>query len=227
MKLPGNYQPLFVGHFYDGSQWQYLPMSDREVRRAMRAILQVLDSFRFPARSCALVLAGHDEWAMSIPLEAALTNNKMILFNADASPYEAPRIEAFIRRFDPPMVFGPTADVLQGLESAGHTLGTLFDGRVVWAGDAPAYHRLKAETGARVFRRMMVGPALAMECSQGCGLHVDAEEWALEQEGGEIALSHRLGRNPPLVKQKSGVRGGIDCSVCRCGNASPRVVPED
>jgi hypothetical protein len=227
MNLPENYQPLFIGHFHDGQQWQYLPMSSREVRRGMRVILQLLDSFRFPARSSALVIAGHDEWALTMPLETALTTNKMILFNADASPFEAPRIEAFIRRFDPPMVFGLTAEVLQGLESVGHDAGTLFNGRVVWTADAAAWHRLKVETDARVFRMMMIGPALAMECSQGCGLHIDAEEWTLDREGGQIVVTHRLGRQPALVRQKTGISGSIDNGVCRCGSASPRVIPED
>lgn len=227
MNLPANYQPLFIGHFHDGQQWQYLPMSAREVTRVMRGILQLLDSFRFPARSCALVIAGHDEWALSMPLETALTSNKMILFNADASPFEAPRIEAFIRRFDPPMVFGLSAEVLQGLESAGHDPAALFDGRVVWVADSQAYRRLKAETSARVFHLRMIGPALAMECSQGCGLHVDVEEWLLDQQGGEIVATHRLGRQPALIRQKTGVSGTIDSGVCRCGSASPRVILED
>lgn len=223
MSTPNRFQPLFVGHFFDGREWQFLPVTERAAKRAMRAYLRVLDSFGFPPGSRALVIANYDDWAMTIPLEMALTASRITIFNADASPFEAGRIESFIRRFDPKLIIGVDAAVLQGLDSAGHDVHQLFAGRRVWTRDAASHDRLCGdESGGGVYRWSMLGPAPGMECREACGLHVDGEEWDLQVQGGELLVNSRLGREPALRSQSTGVKGVVEEGVCACGNADPR-----
>lgn len=225
MSISKGSQPLFVGHFFDGQDWQFLPVTERDAKRAMRAYLRVLDSFSLPPGSRALVIANYDDWAMTIPLEMALTASKITIFNADASPFEAGRIESFIRRFDPGLIIGVDAGVLQGLDSAGHDLDRLFSGRSVWTRDAGSYERLSGKEGSsNVYRWNMLGPAVAMECREACGLHVDGEEWDLQVQDGEVLVSSRLGREPALQSQRTGVSGSLEEGICACGNADPRFI---
>lgn len=224
--MSNGFQPLFVGHFFDGEDWQFLPVTERAAKRAMRAYLRVLDSFSFPPGSRALVIANYDDWAMTIPLEMALTTSRITILNADASPFEAGRIEAFIRRFDPKLVIGVDAGVLQGLDSAGHDIHRLFAGRRVWTRDAASHNRLAAEEGGcSVYRWSMLGPALGMECREACGLHVDGEEWDLRLQDGEVLVSSRLDRQAAALRsQRTGLCGTIEEGICACGNADPRFI---
>jgi hypothetical protein len=226
MSIP-HFQPYFVGHFWDGQDWNYLPMTHREVERSVIANIRILDTFRVPPRSGALVISSHDNWVMAIPLEEALMRSRQIIFNADNSPFEAGRIEAFLRRFNPPMVFGVSTQVLQGLENTGHDPRQLLAGRTVWCVDREAWQQLADVETLRLRQWRQIGPASAMECAAGAGLHVDTQEWLLEQDQGEIVITSRMNRYPELLRTRTGLRGHIDHSCCACGIAHPRIILAD
>jgi len=226
MSIP-QFLPHFVGHYWDGADWNYLPMTHREVERAVLTNIRVMDTFRHPTRSGVLVIACFDDWALTIPLEEAVIRSKNIVYNADDSPFEANRIEAFLRRFNPPMVFGVSEGVLQGLQTMGHSAAELFAGRTVWCRDPAAYRQLAGVPEIRLRRWQQIGPAAAMECVAGGGLHVDAEEWLLEEDNGEILVTNRLGRFPEITRVTTGLKGSIDTRCCPCGISNPKVVLAD
>ena len=223
MSLP-IFQPKYVGHFWDGKDWNFMPMTHRESDRALHFNYRVLETFNFPRRGGALVIACYDDWAMTMPLEDALIQHNQIIYNADESPFEANRIEMFIRRMNPAVVIGVSAGVLQGLTSMGHDPAQLFAGRTVWCRDFASYEQLRAAEGIALRHWRQIGPAAAMECVAGAGLHVDAEEWQLETQDGEILVTNRLDRFPKIVRQTTGLKGSIIHECCTCGLPHPRVV---
>ena len=217
----------FIGHYWDGECWHYLPMNDRDIQRSMRTNLHILDTFKFPKRSGALVISGFDDWVMTIPLERAIVSDKNIVYNAEATPFEANRIESFLRLFDPKMIFGLDGPVLEGLINIGQDPQTLFSGRVVWCRDNASYQQLVGLEGVSARQWRAVGPAAAMECSEGAGAHIDSQEWEVSIVDGEAVVRNRLGRDLIDQPQKTGIKARLLNEPCLCGSHDPRLVFEN
>ena len=71
-----------------------------------------------------------------------------------------------------------------------------------------------------------VGPAVAMECHEGGGAHIDRLEWDVQEDGGEIVLSSRLARASRFEAYHTGVHARIESKPCACGNPDPRLIFE-
>jgi hypothetical protein len=121
-------------------------------------------------------------------------------------------------------VVGINADVLDGLDDLGHPYGGVFDGVGVLAARAGAYERLR-DAGLSPRWWLDLGPAIAVECAEHAGAHLDADEWAVESDGGDVLLSARHERAASIDRLRTGVRGDVVTDVCACGRADPRVVP--
>src|SRR5690606_41610144 len=102
MSIP-QFLPHFVGHYWDGADWNYLPMTHREVERAVLTNIRAMDTFRHPTRSGVLMIASFDNWALASPLQKAFIRGKNIFYTASDSPFEATRIYASLLRSSPPL----------------------------------------------------------------------------------------------------------------------------
>jgi len=219
-------RPYLVGCYTDAAGEQFLPVSQLEVDRAVWLYRRILDTSKLPKRSCAVLISRYRDAAFTLPLERAMVADGYIPCHTEATTFDAPRVETFLRRLDAPAVFGVTSAVLDGLEGAHHDIGKLFAGRLIWARGEDAYQRLATLDGFTLLRWMEVGPAPGVECSPGSGLHVDDSEWLMEQgQGGEILLSSRLPRAQAFARLATGVRGTLDHTPCRCGLSGPRLTP--
>jgi hypothetical protein len=81
-------------------------------------------------------------------------------------------------------------------------------------------------SGFTLRRYLEVGPTLGLECVHGGGAHVDAREWSLSERGGEVRVTNRLMRALPLQDAETGLRAAVDRSICDCGLADARIVPQ-
>lgn len=219
-----NDRPYIVGHYWNGRKSDFLALSTDEIARAEWFYRRIVDNFNIPARSVVLLISRYEDGAFTAPLEQALTADGYIAAYAEATTFDAVRVEAFMRRFDIPAVLGVTIDTLNGLESAGFSAAEVFAGSIVWARDKAAYLKLAKVPGITLRFWTEVGPAAAMECIEGGGLHVDSLEWALDTAAdGEILVTSRLGRIVPFERMTTGIYGHIDHSACACGSGDPRV----
>jgi hypothetical protein len=226
MSLQINSRPYVVGHYWDGVESQFLPLSRDEMDRTEWFYRRILDRCGIAPRTCVLLISEFVDGALTAPLEQAMMADGHVPCYAEATTFDAPRVETFLRRFDIPAVIGVTAATLDGLEAAGHSPDALFAGRIVWARDSDAFARLADVPGITLRRWMQIGPAPAMECIEGGGLHIDSLEWKVETGAGdEILLTSRMGRIKPIERGSTGVFGRIETGVCRCGSCDPRVVP--
>jgi hypothetical protein len=216
--------PIVVGSWSDEQgRRHFLGFSEVESRRAMMAWHRILAKSSVRSGQTALVVSTPDDVHQAMPLEMALDDIGVIILNADASPFEAQRIEAFIRNFDPEYVFGLTASVLQGLRTAGHDPAALLRGRSAWLRDC-ACRELAGVAGLRVMRWTALGPATLIGCGRSDALHIDAMEWQLELRGDAPLLTHRFtaADSAPLHLQLShSVR--LLGPVCACGSTDPLV----
>lgn len=215
-------RPTIVGRYLEGAVPKFFPLAEAELNRAMQAYLRVLDSYDIPARSHVLVVSMASQVAYFMPLERALMERHLIISNADASKFDAARVEMFARRFDVAAVFGVTTDTLDGFAALGLDPEKVFAGRVVWA-TPDAYARLAPAAGYVLGRWMEFGPAIATECAAG-SVHVSSEEWSVESLEGELVVTSRLPRLLSFEHQPAGLRGTADRTPCTCGSTDVKVL---
>ncbi|WP_156895489.1 hypothetical protein [Massilia putida] len=218
---------MAVGRYFtaDGKR-RLLPYSALELERSRRAMVRVLSTFHFRAGSNVLVTGLMDEGAQLMGAERAVMSYGMVVVSADSSPFDAGRVESILRRFELVAAIGITEATLDGLERLGHDPARLFADKIVWARPA-AYQRLAALPGLKVYRWMEIGPAVALECREGAGVHIDRFEWTVDEVDGEVVLSSRLERAHEFERLHTGVHGHVVHGVCKCGNPDPRVVTGD
>jgi hypothetical protein len=212
-----------IGCYQAGGETQFLPVSRVEMDRAQNALFQVIKTFGIASRRVLLSLSRSRDCAFTIPFERAAYAANLIVCNADDTPFEAVRVESFLRRFDVAAVAGLSSGGLDGLADAGHDVDRLFAGKVVWARGG-AYERLAGRPGLIARRWMEVGPALAVECAEGKGAHIDAVEWDVAESPGGLVISSRLARLQTFEDQATGFAARIDWRPCGCGSIDPRIV---
>ncbi|MET0372100.1 MAG: hypothetical protein ABW039_12085 [Sphingobium sp.] len=218
--------PDIVGRYDIEGRTDFYLVKRTELDRSAFALARIIERFGIAAGRYILTVALSQEIVQFAPFEEACTMLGFIGTNADASPMDAGRVESICRQFDAAAVCGVDAAVLQGLDEAGHALGPIFAGRIIWA-RPDAYHRLAALEGATVLRCAKIGPALALECLEKGGLHLDGREWALSAPERTIRMTSRMARIHPLDDVDTGVAGTVDHSACACGSRDPRVILRD
>jgi phenylacetate-coenzyme A ligase PaaK-like adenylate-forming protein len=219
-------QPFVVGRYFDADgNRQPLAYSTLELERARHAMVRLLRSFHFQTGSNVLVTSMFDESAQLMAAERAIQSCGMVVVSADATLFDANRVESIARRFKLAAALGISADTLAGLKASGHDPATVFANMVIWA-RPDAYEELKAVPSLNVLRWQALGPAVALECQRGNGMHFDRHEWHIEEENGELLVSSLLQRSQSFMRMRTGVRGHVETSVCGCGNLDPRIVLE-
>jgi hypothetical protein len=215
--------PLLVGMFRTPGATHFLPLSEGELKRATDAMHRVLSSFEFEMGRNVVLASLLRDAAQFLPFEQALMASNLVSCNVDAVASDARRFESVIRRFNVAAVAALNGEILDGLESAGHVPETLLDGVVVWALPC-AYERLRQHGGLKLRRWLEVGPALAVECKEGEGAHIDRFEWKVRVEDEELVLDSRLLRISAFKNFRTGVKGRVENTPCRCGNPDPRII---
>jgi hypothetical protein len=217
--------PLFVASYTDANGRQFLPLSHAEHDRRTWFYRRIIDSFDLPPRQSVLIISDYNDHALTIPLQALLHADGHIPCYAESTWFDARRTENFLRRLEIGLVIGVNSAVLDGLEAIGFEPAALFANRIVFARDEAAYRRLAGSDGITLRRWMEIGPAVAMECRHGGGLHLDANEWTLEIENGEVLLTGRLPMMLEFDRAPTGFRGTLVEQPCDCGRDGPRIIP--
>ena len=66
-----------------------------------------------------------------------------------------------------------------------------------------------------------VGPALALECPERSGAHVNAAEWRFGERDGQLTVAAGEGRTSPLPETPLGITGRVVTGRCGCGSEDP------
>jgi hypothetical protein len=218
-------RPVFVASYSDGTTTHFLPLSESEIDRRVWFYRRIFDSYGLPHRRNVLIISNYEDHALTMPLQTLLHMEGHIPCYAEATSFDARRTESFMRRMDISVVIGANTAVLDGLEAIGFNPLELFAGCIVFARDENAYQRLSAGNDIVLRRWMDIGPAVALECRHGGGMHVDANEWIVEAEHGEVLLTSRLQTLVEFNRTPTGFHGTLVNELCACGREGVRILP--
>lgn len=207
--------PDIVGTYVRQGTREFYSCMRAELDRSGTRLVSILNTYNFAPHRFILVISTTPEVTQFAPFEFAVQLAGLYGVNADDSPFDAGRVEANSRQFDPVAMMGVSAHTLNGLRTLGHDPHKVFSGRTIWA-RPDAFDEVKAMSNVDARRIVPLGPMMAVECAHG-GLHIDAREWAVEERDGSLLLSSRQLRFEPLQGFETGVLGTVQTAPCPCG----------
>ncbi len=217
--------PDQIGCYTAHGKTNFYSAKRTELDRAGVQMARTLRSFAFEPGSYILTVSLVQEVIQFAPFEFSLQILGLYGTNADLSPFDAGRVEALSRQFNPVGICGIGNEVLEGLKAMGHSAEDIFKGRTIWA-RPDAFEAVNAMEGVTARRVALIGPALALECAHG-GVHIDGREWDIAIEGDELLLSSRQHRIEPVDRLKTGYFGELLGTPCSCGSADPTLQLRD
>ena len=155
----------------------------------------------------------------AVAVAAALLAGAIILWLRDKDPWLVYRLT--VERGAFVMLLGLNAEVFNGLAGMvdpAERLGTVR--HLLVRPDA-----YDAALGAALTPRLiaLVGPALGMECVHGTGMHVNPDEWTLDEDSGGLVISSTARRAADLDRAPLVLSGRVVDSACPCGLPGPRI----
>ncbi|MBW8793432.1 MAG: hypothetical protein JF597_07530 [Streptomyces sp.] len=141
---------------------------------------------------------------------------------AEAMGWDHRRTSVFHRELRPHAVIGLSAETLEGL-SAAADIGQMFRPTQIVLARPAAVPMLRA-LGVPACLFSAVGPALALECPERSGAHVNGAEWRLGERDGELFVAAGEQRTSPLPETPLGIAGRVVSGRCGCGSEDPRVL---
>lgn len=157
-----------------------------------------------------LVLITISSWEgpWTTPVVRALRRIGVIILCAEVWSFDARRTSMFLQRFPVRAIFGLSGETLTGLESAEPPIAELLcDVEIVWA-RPDALPRLN-DVAPEVLPCILLGPALALGIPGQAGVVVNAAEWAVDTEDGELLVSNARERLATFDRVPTGIRGSV------------------
>lgn len=215
--------PDIIGRYLVAGEPFFLAAKRTELDRAAPSVARIVGGFHIAPGRYVLTVSLTQEAIQFAPFEQGCTLLGLIGTNADASPFDAGRVESLCRQFNVAAICGVDGGVLDGLAAMGHDAAKVFAGRIVWA-RPDAYDRVAALPDVTALRCAEIGPVLALECRDGNGMHVDGREWAVAAPRGTLVFTSRMVRIDPVEGLDTGVKGEVVTTPCGCGSPDPRIV---
>jgi hypothetical protein len=156
-----------------------------------------------------LVLITINQWEgpWTTPLVHALRRIGVTYLPAEVWNFDARRTSMFLQRLPVKAIFGLAGDTISALESEDPPLADLLRNvEIVWA-RADALDRASGMT-PNVLPFVLLGPALALGVP-GRGVVVNAAEWSVDTEGGELFVTNVRERATRFDRVPTGVRGSV------------------
>jgi hypothetical protein len=218
--LPGP-NPLFgIGRYPSlGRQIEFeigWPERERDVLWAER----VLATWALEPADHVLFTLQNYESPWCNPLIQALRNLGTPYSNAEPYSWDARRSATFLRLLPIKAFIGISDEIVTAVLEQ-ETVGLLGPLKVLWARPA-AIEPLRA-VGLDPAAFVFVGPALALECPERSGAHLDPAEWKVGDGPDGLTISTIGDRAHTATEIPFGLPGSIDESPCRCGLPGPRI----
>lgn len=204
-----------VGCYTVCDKTEFFPARYDELERQAVGYARVIQSFGFAPGSVILTISMVQEVVQFAGFEKGVQVAGHYGINAEASPFDAGRVESISRQFSPVAIAGVGMATIEGLKSLGHDPEAVFSGRTIWA-RRDAYDFVHALPDCDARRLVLLGPTMALECAQG-GLHYPSRDWSLEEQDGTLRLSSRMPRVTAVASLDLKLAGTPLDEPCMCG----------
>nr|BFE38932.1 hypothetical protein GCM10010200_111830 [Actinomadura rugatobispora] len=169
-----------------------------------------------------ITFSGH-EGVWFQPVIEALRDLGVTYGTAEAMGWDHTRTRVFQRELELRAVLGLSADTLEAL-SGQAMIGDLFRGTPVVLARPGAAERLR-EAGVPAGIMAPLGPALAVECAERSGAHVNGAAWEVVERDGALAVAAASERRATGRQEIAlDVVGRVLTDRCACGSDDPRVI---
>ena len=204
-----------VGFLDDGRE---VPVSYHDIDRDAVAADAALHALDVPADANLLLVSTLPGIATVWPYAVASARGSRAVFFADATAFDANRTEMFTRRIEIDTILGLNGAVLKGLGELGDPYDVLRRARVV-AADHELVEDLR-EHGVNAVSWLTLGPATAIECSQGV-LHYDDSQWSVRAGANGLVVCGGPQRAVAGAAFETGVLGTpCEDRSCACGRGA-------
>jgi hypothetical protein len=166
-----------------------------------------------------VIVSGLPESPWFDPAETAVRELGAPYSVGEIHAFEAFRTALYVRRLSITAIFGINMVVAEGLGD--DLVEVVAQVPVIFA--RPDAAAMVAAAGGQPYIVARVGPALAIECPQRSGAHVNNAEWSLAERNGELLVTTAGPRAARLSDAATGVRGTIETGRCACGREGQRV----
>lgn len=140
------------------------------------------------------------------PVVHALRRIGVVYLTAEVWNFDARRTSMFLQRLPVKAIFGLGGETISALESERPPIAELLRNvEMVWS-RPDAVSRLSG-MAPQVLPFVLLGPALALGVPGRPGVVVNAAEWAVDSEAGELVVSNVRDRATRFDRVPTGVRG--------------------
>jgi hypothetical protein len=166
-----------------------------------------------------VIVGGMPESPWFDPFETAARELGAPYSIGEVYPFEAFRTGMYVHRLPITMIFGINRAIAEAL---GDELADVVAqvGVIVARPDA---HPVLQDAGARPFTVTRIGPALAVECPDRAGAHLNGAEWIVTEEDGRLFITSAGSRAHRASRAALGIRGSVSAGPCGCGRTGQRV----
>jgi hypothetical protein len=216
--MPGRGELFGIGRYSDRGARVDLEIGWPEFDRDVVWATRVLSTWGIEAGDHVLLTVPNFEGPWASPVIRALRDLGTVHSNAEPYGWDARRSSTFLRLMPIRAVIGMSAETAAALleQDAGKLLGGV---PLIWARPAAIAPLRAAGLAPAVFA--MVGPAVALECPQRAGAHLDPAEWRLD-DGPHGATLRTVGDRAHLAGGVP-VAGTIEAARCPCGLPGQRL----
>ncbi|MEY2448830.1 MAG: hypothetical protein QOH79_2306 [Acidimicrobiaceae bacterium] len=201
------------------------PVSYDDVEADIAAARRALSALGLKSGDTVLLVSTIEESAHFWPLQAAIVEMGMLGLLADATLFDAIRVEMLLRRFTVNLAIGVNNTIVEGLRAASFDVAEVLGRAQLLAARLDAVPALQA-LGLGVHRWVALGPTYAIDCRAG-RLHFDSEAWDVSSPGGEIVVRPTGSRALGGDAVATGVMGHAVTEVCPCGRPDAALVLDD
>jgi hypothetical protein len=155
-----------------------------------------------------LITINQWEGPWTSPVVRALRRIGAIFLPAEVWSFDARRVSMFLQRLPVKMIFGLSGETITGLEGQQPPIAELLQNvEIVWA-RPDALGRL-SNVAPKVLPYVLLGPALALGTPGQAGVVVNAGEWTVDSDNGELVVSNARERAASFDRLTTGVRGSV------------------
>ena len=219
----GRTEPAYLARFRGRDGAVDIEVSWADLQRDTEWATAALRGLGLGAGQRALLIGSGFEGPWLRPLMDALRALGVTYGIAEALGWDANRTAVFSRELDLHAVIGLSGPVAERLGDDARLREMFGATPVVLA--RPAAATLLRAAGVPAGVLSFLGPALAIECGQRRGAHVDGAGWQVSERDGELWIAGTGERAARLAATPLGVPGTVKTVGCECGSRDPRVVP--